>query len=273
MKHEYPYQNLSLKDMKREVWEDVPGFEDYYQVSNYGRIKGLERWIERKSIKGDLHLPEQILKQTKSEAFNPYTKKKYPRLTISLCRNAQKKGISPGRMVYYFFVKKFKLEDPTIVISPKNGDYLNNRHTNLLLIKKTEVQTRTYREGQKRKLFKKISQYDADGHLIDTYNSVLDAAAKTGFTPSTLSGAASGRLRHCGGWLWRLGTRKKIQAIEFPYRHVRRVAQYTPDGKLVNSYFSITEAEKVTGFDDIGIRDSALKKRSSYKGFVWKYVE
>ena len=75
MSYKYPYQNLSLKDIKGEQWEDIPGFEDYYQVSNYGRFKGLDRWIERKSIKGDLHLPEQILKQTKSKAFNPYTKR------------------------------------------------------------------------------------------------------------------------------------------------------------------------------------------------------
>ncbi|MFM9908601.1 MAG: hypothetical protein ACKVOW_04595 [Chitinophagaceae bacterium] len=49
-----------------------------FQVSNYGRIKALARWIEPKSIKGDLPLSEKMLKQTKSKAFNPYTKKYIP---------------------------------------------------------------------------------------------------------------------------------------------------------------------------------------------------
>jgi NUMOD4 motif len=64
MKQKYPYQNLSLKKMKGEVWEDIPGFADCYQISNHGRIKSLERWVERPSTKGDMLLKERILKQT-----------------------------------------------------------------------------------------------------------------------------------------------------------------------------------------------------------------
>jgi hypothetical protein len=219
----YPYQNLSLKDIKGEEWKDIPGFEDYYQVSNYGRIKGLDRWVERQSIKRNLHLPEHILKQTIFKTLNPYTKQRYKRLRTSLYRNGQIKNIRPGRLVYYCFVEKFDLEEPTLVITPKNGDHLNTKYSNLLLVKKTEVQERTYKEGLKKRPFKKISQYDTNGHLIKTYNSIIDAGAETGFSLSRLSQAANGHLRHCGGWLWKFGTRKKIKAaVKLPYKHARR---------------------------------------------------
>jgi hypothetical protein len=38
-----PYQNLSLDDMQGEIWKDIQGYDGYYQVSNFGRIKSLSR--------------------------------------------------------------------------------------------------------------------------------------------------------------------------------------------------------------------------------------
>lgn len=270
-KAKHPYKNLSLADMPGEKWKDIPEYIDYYQVSNYGRIKALERWVER-PVKGDIHLKERILKQTIKLSLNPFTKEYYKRLSVSICRNAKKKGITTGRLVYYLFVKKFDQQTP-VVVTPKNGDNLDTHFKNLRLVKKGDVQTKTYQDKKKRRPVKKLSQYDTDGRLLKTYHSIIEAAAKTGIGHNTLSQAANGHLLHCGGWLWKFGERKKIKAVKFPYRHVRRVAQYTPDGKLVRSYFSITEAEKITGFDDIGIRDAALKKRPFYKTFIWKFVD
>lgn len=38
-KMKYPYQNLTLKDLKGERWEDIPELDGYYRISNFGRIK------------------------------------------------------------------------------------------------------------------------------------------------------------------------------------------------------------------------------------------
>jgi hypothetical protein len=40
-----PYQNLSLDDMQGEIWKDIQGYDGYYQVSNFGRIKSLSRLV------------------------------------------------------------------------------------------------------------------------------------------------------------------------------------------------------------------------------------
>lgn len=47
LKPQYPYQNTSLKNIKGERWKDIPGFEGEYQLSNYGRLKSLDRWVDR----------------------------------------------------------------------------------------------------------------------------------------------------------------------------------------------------------------------------------
>jgi len=45
-----------------EIWKDVAGYEGYYQVSNWGRVKSLERWVPHKR-RGKDFVRERILKQ------------------------------------------------------------------------------------------------------------------------------------------------------------------------------------------------------------------
>lgn len=46
------YLNYSLTDMKGEIWLDLKGYEGLYKISNYGRVKSLEKKGSKKeSIK------------------------------------------------------------------------------------------------------------------------------------------------------------------------------------------------------------------------------
>jgi hypothetical protein len=40
------YLNRSPDDLKGEQWKSIDGYEDYYQISNYGRVKSFARYIE-----------------------------------------------------------------------------------------------------------------------------------------------------------------------------------------------------------------------------------
>jgi len=35
--------------MQKEIWKDIPEYEGYYQVSNLGRVKSLDRFIDKKN--------------------------------------------------------------------------------------------------------------------------------------------------------------------------------------------------------------------------------
>ena len=37
--------------MQKEIWKDVEGYEGYYQVSDYGRVKSLDRLITQRNYK------------------------------------------------------------------------------------------------------------------------------------------------------------------------------------------------------------------------------
>lgn len=45
---------LLIKDDMNEIWKQIPGYENYYEVSNLGRVRSLERLVTpsgRKSVK------------------------------------------------------------------------------------------------------------------------------------------------------------------------------------------------------------------------------
>lgn len=49
--------------MKNEIWKDVPNYEGLYQVSNYGRLKSLEKSVKFYSGYAKKNVKENILKE------------------------------------------------------------------------------------------------------------------------------------------------------------------------------------------------------------------
>lgn len=72
-KKKYPCYNLSLVNLRNERWADIPGLESYYSVSNYGRVKRLDR--EQVNSKGVLRkYAERIIAPRIYNAPNDYVK-------------------------------------------------------------------------------------------------------------------------------------------------------------------------------------------------------
>lgn len=40
--------------MQKEVWRDIPQYENYYQVSNLGRIRSMDRFYNGRNLKGKI---------------------------------------------------------------------------------------------------------------------------------------------------------------------------------------------------------------------------
>src|SRR5262245_54558749 len=98
----YPYQNTELKNIKGERWKDIPGFEMYFKVSNYGRIKRLEYDLEYSD--GRLYIkPAKIIKPVLMKIPNRFMRDSvyFLRTTITLYK--QKYNFSLARLVYHCF--------------------------------------------------------------------------------------------------------------------------------------------------------------------------
>ncbi len=98
-----------------EIWKDIDGLEGEYQVSSFGRVKSLSRWIGT-----SLH-EDRILAQSK-------TKDGYLKVRLS----SKKKNIDWTRRVHRLVAEAF-IPNPNGLetVNHKDGDKENNRVDNL----------------------------------------------------------------------------------------------------------------------------------------------
>jgi hypothetical protein len=229
----YPYRDLSLKNLKGEKWEDIPGFDGFYQVSNYGRIKRLPYEMPYKN--GVIYLkPEKIIKPTIIRQPNKFKKDYTYFLVNRVIFNKKRYNFTIARLVYYCFVTPFKLEDHHVVVLCKDSNNFNIKPSNLAIATISEKQQRTIkkkrfrspffdlsekvREKQRKAIIKskskRISQYGLNGKKLKTYPSAAAAQRATGIYATSIGNRASGNGRTAGGYIWRWGDKSKIAVFK-----------------------------------------------------------
>lgn len=141
MKQRYPYQNLGLANIKGERWMDIPGFELYFKVSNYGRIKRLE--YEQQYSDGRIYTrPAKTIKPVVIVIHNEFMNDNILFLRATITLHKRKYNYSLSRLVYYCFKESFDMEDESIVILTKDSNGLNIRLSNLKKTTRSERQKR-----------------------------------------------------------------------------------------------------------------------------------
>jgi hypothetical protein len=101
-----------------EVWKDIEGYEGYYQVSNLGRVRSLDRIVPHKiykfmNAKGKILCPGKV-------GVGYYT--------VALCNNSKPKSMFIHRLVAEAFISK---TSKTNDVNHKNGIKTDNRLENL----------------------------------------------------------------------------------------------------------------------------------------------
>lgn len=194
---------------KTEVWRslDFIGYPDY-MISNFGRVKSLERVIIFKDGRKKL-FPEKILKPNKKK--NGY-------LQVVLCQNREKKSFSVHRLVCLIF-----LENPYNFpcVNHKDENKQNNHVDNLewCTVKQnncygTKIERfRKLRKGHKvsEETKEKISeakkipilQYTLDGIFVRVWDSALSASIELNINKSSISACCKGKLKTSGGFIWK----------------------------------------------------------------------
>lgn len=102
-----------------EIWENIKNYEDYYQVSNLGNIRSVDRVIETPN--GNRRLKGKNMKKCPTkEGYN----------IVSLTKNNKSEVFYVGTLVVQTFSKLHDTKDRTIVIIRKNkirtDDFIEN---------------------------------------------------------------------------------------------------------------------------------------------------
>ncbi|MDR2917876.1 MAG: hypothetical protein LBV72_00720 [Tannerella sp.] len=296
--YKYPYQNLSLVDIDGEEWRPMPGLEAYYEVSNKGRIKALERRGKKKNGTKMNH-SSRIMKQRIQHLDNRFLKETSSFLSICVYAEEKKREFMVSRLVYAAFVEPFDMENLYLVVRHKDDDSLNNLPENLYLTDKGDV-TKYILENNRRERnpgcsnpnkwtpeewrqfhdfkMKPVSQYDSEGNYIRTFKSRQEAAESIGVTPSIISANTKGKAYCIKNYYWRDGeSTAKLSGIRkrktyHPFGH-KITAKYNAEtGELIKTYSSLTEAA-----NDIQIPAAMLSKTvlsgKIRENILWKYFE
>lgn len=181
--------------MRIEYWKPIPGYEGLYEVSSFGRVRSLDRWVKYSNGKLRLHKGKiLILNKTKCGYY-----------IIGLCIKQSKKYYLVHRLVYEAFNGKIP---EGYEVNHINEDKTDNRLENLnLMTRKENVNWGTghQRSAAKQRNHpnesKNIYQYTLDGVLVHVWPSMAEAA-RNGFDISAVYRCCMGKKPQYKGFLW-----------------------------------------------------------------------
>lgn len=175
-----------------EIWKDVVGYEGYYQVSNLGNVRSIDRYV-----KGNGLTAEKQLK--KGKMLKQFLKQGAWSVTL------RKEGTYKFRYTYRLVAEAF-IPNPNNLplINHIDEDRTNPRVDNLEWCDYSY--NITYNEASKRagkSRNKKVIQYDKEMNEIARYDSVGDAAKAVGAHQQNISQSCSGKQGPCRGFIWK----------------------------------------------------------------------
>lgn len=166
---------------KTEIWKDIEGYEGYYQVSNQGRVRSVDRYVNSKH--GKRLSKGQIIRS--SPNVDGY-------LCLTLSKDNHQSFVRVNRLVAEAFIDN---PDGLPVINHIDRNKMNNNVDNLEWCT-VEYNTR-YSSA------KAIVQYDKNGNFIREWDAISNAHRVLGINLSNIAQCCRGLRASAGGYIWR----------------------------------------------------------------------
>jgi hypothetical protein len=122
-----------------------------------------------------------------------------------------------------------------------------------------------------------VCQYTVDGTLINSYESIKDAAGAAGIAPANISSVLRGDAITAAGFVWAYST-TDVSDVHFPGKQYRSpsskqaIVQYTLNGNVIKHFDSVNEAARLCSISVSGIRNVLNGKNHTAGGSVWAYA-
>ena len=187
-----------------EIWKDIKGYEKMYQISNYGRIKSLSRFINSCKQYSSIgyYSKEKIIKQSVSKTGY---------YICTLCKNGKTRTFKVHRLIAEAFIDN---PNNLPIINHKDGNKLNNSIDNMEWCDYSHNNKEAYKQGLKesnlkwivelnKRKRKKVNQYDLNNNFIKQYKSVHEAENETKAHHVNIIKVCKGQRITAGGYKWR----------------------------------------------------------------------
>lgn len=176
-----------------EIWKDVVGYEGYYQVSNLGNIRSVDRVI----YSDKLHIGTK--RKLDGKMLKPYVNA-HGYLALTLTKNGKEKSLRVHRLVAEAFIKNPNNYDQ---INHIDGNKTNNKVENLEWCNNQHNVIHAYKNGLTKHYSKRIKQYDLKGNYIQTFESIAKACEEVNGKNANIIKCAKGYINSAYGYKWR----------------------------------------------------------------------
>ena len=263
-----------------EIWKQIQGYEGYYEISNLGRVKSVERWVKQGN--STRHVKESI-KKLHIGAYG------YP--SVTLCKNRKSTDIPIHRLLAKAFIPNpeektaidhintdktdFRLENLRWVTPKENANNtLTLQHCKENTYSKESLNKRleTRKQGSTKTAPKTVFQFTKDGIFVKEYFSMSEAERETGVNHYLIGRVLDDNTQSAGGYLW---TSTYIEGLSYNRRMPstsKAVILYDKRNNLIGEWPSINEASKCLGIPTANIIRS-IKSSAPPRKYKFKYKE
>ena len=171
----------------KELWKQVPFFENCYEVSNFGNLRSLDRTIKHKT-KTNFYKGKDVNVGVSSNGYKSYV----------FYNNGYRKSHTIHRLVANLFIDNPNNKNQ---VNHIDGNKLNNHFSNLEWCTHQENSTHA-KENNLTKAKKVVMYVNGVPQLI--FDSITEASIQTNTTLTNIAKCSRGLIRQAGGYNWEL---------------------------------------------------------------------
>ena len=193
-----------------EIWKSVVGYEGYYEISNHGNVRSINRIIiDKNGTK--LNYKSKLLKPAPNK--DGY-------LQVGFSKNCKTNSYYVHHLEGIAFIPNPE-NKPTVnhIDGIKANNYIDNLEwatKSEQAIHSLEHELRTMpnawigKFGSKHCASKKVTQYTKDNVFVADYGSMIEAGNMNNINPSLISGVCKGKKKTTGGYIWKYNVQESV---------------------------------------------------------------
>lgn len=233
-----------IEPEKRYKWEHILGM--YYDVLGENGLNC--------TLPGYEDVPMKISDETRAKMAKSQTGKKHKLQALEKLSR-----INKGKKLSDEHVEKLRIA--------KTG----TKHADTSKIKMSESQNLRYEKA----IHREVLQLNKNMEVLNEFQNCQKAAKATGINENNILRACSGQRHTAKGFIWRhkYDDPNRIFKERLPHPNKKAVCQFNLEGVLINEFFSITEASKLTNIDKTAIGENCKGLLHKAGGFIWRFKE